>query len=195
MSVDKRKRIPKNINKEGLRKVYDNYGGRCVYCGIPLTPKGIVAQNSARFKFYIPLDKGGPITLDNIVLVCARHKTKYAIRKRPLERIPSVDCFSDLIERLTEAVIARRIAIETDKPVKYWDNLVHRLKSEIDILLADLAVFSMYKTFADEQPKQTWRFREGENTVSEQIQKVINEDLNDSLKQILTFGVYDALRS
>lgn len=52
------------VTKDKLKARFNYFGWRCYYCGIPLTPKTVIAEHR------IPLSRGGPHCCANIVPSC-----------------------------------------------------------------------------------------------------------------------------
>lgn len=105
-----------NFKLRGRRKYYTIYDakevwrrsyGSCYDCGIILNPRGN-KQDSGNFTHRIPLELGGKIHRDNLILVCPAHKdNRDKKRKPPSMKIIGYNAISDIIVQLVESIMSK----------------------------------------------------------------------------------------
>lgn len=169
---------------DDLFKVYTEYKGACAFCGILTTAKFNYKYTGAHFRFEMPLTKGGDITTDNIVLVCATHKKEYGTHKRARERIPDVDSFADLTEALIRAV----------QNGEGWEK-IRRIKHEMNTVLEEIAIHSRYMVFNEDRPTKI-RTPKRDNSIADAIEKLAagedtKQEITDGLKTIHVTQKYE----
>jgi hypothetical protein len=162
---------------EDLLKVYTYYKGACAFCGLPTTVEYKYKYTGSYFIFEVPLEKGGAVDVNNLVLVCTVHKEQYKPHKRLRERIPDVDSFADLTEALIRAV----------HNGDGWEK-IRRIKHEMNTILEELAIHSRYTVFNEDRPIRI-RTAKRDNSVADLIERFAKgedtkQDITDGLKTI-----------
>lgn len=145
---------------DDLFKVYTEYKGACAFCGILTTVKFQYRYTGAYFKFEIPLARGGEVSTDNLVLVCATHRDEYKPHKKMRERIPDIDTFADLTEALIRAV----------QNNNSWEK-IRRIKHDMNTILEEIAIHSRYMVFNEDKPTKI-RTPKRDNSIADEIEKL-----------------------
>lgn len=179
----KRLKLPRFI-LDDLFKVYTKYKGACAFCGILTTAKFQYRYTGANFRFEMPIEKGGGISIDNLVLVCATHRDKYRPHHRSRERIPDVDSFADLTEALIRAV----------HNGDGWEK-IRRIKHEMNTVLEEIAIHSRYMVFNEDRPTKISTPKR-DNSIADAIEKLAagedtKQDITDGLKTIHVTQKYE----
>lgn len=112
-----------------LRNVYEDWQGRCCYCGLALVYTRYLL-NTAHFAFYIPLSAGGSVSPKNLVLICSRCQTEKTPKRPPSTPVFSYNAFSDLLVQLSTAVY-----MHDEEKIKHFKVLIdHALNDYIGTL-------------------------------------------------------------
>lgn len=180
----KRQGVRNYITKTDARLVYDNYKGRCAYCGLELIVRGR-RENSAHFMFHIPLKARGKVTKENTILVCRRCKYEQAPPPRgPRRRIEEYNTIADIIQRLVDAVVLKRY------------DMITSLKQELNSAISEFVLTLQYKPIVVKEPCP---IVEGTNSVADLVEQAmegsITEKLDEVLETIKTTRQYRVLRS
>lgn len=142
-----------------VRAVWQEFEGRCHYCGILLSPVGTTGD-SVRFVHRIPLKKGGKVNRLNLVPVCGAHASDrddpHAI---PHARVVDYNAFGDLIVQLVWATLAH-----DEKRVAYF-------KRALDLTLAEF-VQELYAIPIGLDEHVVQDPVENESTVSQHVQDI-----------------------
>jgi hypothetical protein len=183
------------ITRDDAIKLHRKYGGRCVYCGLPLVIRTRAGRAGYHFTFDTPLDIGGLPTVDNLVISC--HTCKEArrpVREMRME-IPGINSFADKCEALFKAIL-------NDESYKK----IQIIKRHIDTTLEAITINFRYKPLPEWKPERFELFKEDYNTLSDRLsdlgEAVINDDtdetkkrLTEGVKQIVTTRRYKVIRS
>ena len=167
----------KYFNKDDLRYAYDKFNGACAKCGFNLTAAG-GHRFSADFMLRVPIDAGGTISRDNLLLVCKTCKKE----KRPKrvhkteEHVFNFNTLADHVEQLTHAIVDEQ------------DDLVPFFKKQLNDCLSDFVQTLYYRPIGGKCEPVEFRY-EGENTVADLV-----ADLAAAFKEINTTKEYTTLR-
>ena len=172
---------------------YHRYNGKCAFCGQGVQ-MGMVTPGPFQVKFIpiTPFSKGGQANSDNLYPVCWFHYKRYLPRRKAMERVPGVDSLADLIVALSKTVKLRenlRVQGKGDEYLIQTDK-IDRLKSEINSLFEEVAVYFQYRIFSEEMPRKVEPRIEGENSLADLIEKEDTEEIVDGLKEIHYTGRY-----
>jgi len=160
------------------RAIYDKWNGHCSKCGLALQSKSNF-QNSAYFTFRVPLDLGGKMDRDNLLLVCFSCKTLKIRPKVPMEdRVVGFDSFADLIVQLTASVV------EKDESKIKW------FKHEVNRALGEIVQTLYHDPIGDVEPVERY---ENDNSVSDLVADIA-EDLSAAFREISGVKQYVVLR-
>lgn len=187
--------IKKSILYSEVNMLWRKFNGRCAFCGISLDIRANVGPNASRFTFYTPLKYGGEVKQDNIVLACSKCAERYTPRREMREEIPDLNTLGDTIEQFIRAIYEDR-----ERANKATREKVQRIKRYINLQIEELAVNMRYKTFKDWAPDEFIMLFEGENTIPDIVEKMIDEpeeakkEMEQSWKQIMTTKQYKILK-
>ena len=179
-----------DVTRWSLRETFDNYGGRCVYCGMSLLCNGD-GPDSAHFSFYVPLNNGGLAEADNLVLVCNTHRKIYKPNRVNNPRILDVNTIPDLIVALVEEV---KESPGDGEEILAKQEKIKVLKRELNLALEDLALTMRYKVVGLWRPKEFVVVEDEINTFAEQVLEPKAEDIKQTFQQIVTTGKYKIIR-
>ena len=143
-----------------LRNAYDDYEGRCSYCGLALVSTRYLIQ-TAHFAFHIPLEIGGAVSPKNLVPVCVRCRDKRRPRRPAEMAVFGYNAFSDLITQLAAAVYT-----QDQERISYF-------KVQIDHALGDYINTLYYKPHG--LPEKTEVRIEGMSCLSDKITSLCKE--------------------
>lgn len=176
------------FKRAGAEECFQKYKGRCVYCDKALSYLGRKAPNSARLMFYVPLNVGGKVTLDNLIVACVPCKQEYTSLRKVREDVLGLDSFGDTCEALFKAV--RDGANE---------ETILKLKCRINHRLTDIATCMRYVTTSDWIPNAMRLVIEGENTIGDRLEDMakgedVKDEITQDVKQIVTSKQYKIIR-
>ena len=195
----------KRINPLELVALTKRFSGRCAYCSVPCIPKAGQRSTQLNFQWYIPLDRGGETTIDNLVPVCSEHLHRYRPTKRQRETIPDINTFGDLVYNLIKSVITTsRLKSDNNVDAFRWEEKTNRIKREINGLLEEIIISSQYHPFTDWMVKEPVFHEEDINTIPDIIEgmtekEIVNDTvdgrvLDEPVKQILSTKQYKIIR-
>jgi hypothetical protein len=173
-------------------------GHRCVYCGVALNRRSR-QYNGLNPVFYIPIDRGGPIEIDNLVFACSPCAHKYRPQRELRDAIPDINTFADYVEVLTKSVHEKMDAEKDEDAelVLILNEKIRRIKRLLNIQLEDIALSLKYKPFKDWIPERFQEVREDDTDAPTLIERVAEnptkenkEALTEGVKQIVSTGQY-----
>lgn len=184
--------------KDDARETWSRDKGRCVYCAYPLVPRGW-GENAVYFQMYHPHDRGGEVSVHNLITVCMRHRRKYEPGRKLLESHLGANTIPDLIQTLVETVID----IKANKETALYANSVEKLnkiKSELNIAFEDMAATFEYKAMSEWRPEKLEPIVEGVSDIPTIIEALISDpeaakELEEKLKQTIYTKQYKILRN
>ena len=178
----------KELKRVDAERCFQRYKGRCVYCDKPLSYLGRKSLNSARLAFYVPLNVGGKVREDNLIVVCFECMDNYRSTRKMREDIVGLDTFADTCEALF-------IAVSTSE----CDAVVSRLKHKLNSRLSDVATCMRYITMSDWTPADTHLVVEDENTIGDRLEQMakgedVKDEITQDMKQIVSTKKYRIIR-
>ncbi len=135
--------------------------------------------------FYVPLNVGGEARPDNLVVVCAECEHGYRSTRKLREDIFGLDSFADTCVELYRAV---QRGADTDT--------IDRLKSRLNIRLADVATCMRYIVGSAPEPDDRELIIEGENTIPDMLVEVEeNQDkITERVEKMVKHKQYRVIR-
>jgi len=160
MRVYKRTGMKHFISTKELTLIYAKFRGICAICGLRFSDKMKV-----HFQFFKPLKTGGDVSVDNVIPVCQECKESYRPPIHSSNRIPGVNTFPDLVERLVIETCALEKLNLIDHPKEYENHQynIRRIKGEINTSLVEIADRLDYRPFRNRLDYKPKMFKENMN--------------------------------
>lgn len=185
-SINRQRRLrfpeSKKITSSECADIFNVYHGRCVFCGRPLLPKQtkLDSEDTLHMIFYIPLERGGQPTLENIVPVCPFHHRKRSRKQELREEIPDLNTFADHLHVLIESIVEFK-----ERPTRPLVEKIKRIKRLINFDIDEIAINMRYKPFEDWLPERFEMLVEDHNTLPERIEKLTADTLDKEPEEVL----------
>jgi len=203
MKAYKRTGIKHFITTKELTLIYAKFRGMCSSCGIKFND-----QSKPRFEFFKPLKAGGEVSVENVIVVCKRCKETYCPPVYSINRIPGVDTFPDLVERLVIETYTLEKLNLIDHPKEYENSkdIIRRLKGEMNTALTEIGDRLNYRPYRNRLDYKPKMFKEDMNTVADTIEKMAKDaieekpleehtkEIDDSMEHIVKQHKYRILR-
>lgn len=182
--------------------VYQAHRGRCAYCGYPLSSRNRRASNALFFSFYVPLDRGGSVELDNILPTCKLHINGGQPLRGIRERIPDINTIADLID----VMVKTRLELPESEHPHLLLYKLDKVKKMLNILFEDVVTNMRYRPPKDWVPEQYTIIMEDDNTIPDEIDNLVKAEdeptkeeakkqIAERVKQIAVTGKYKIIRN
>ena len=189
-----------------LREITDvclRWKSRCAFCGVDLLPSGD-QQRRIYIDFYVPLERGGPISPENLIITCLVCRTTLRPNHRLMYRLEDIDTIPDLIEKLVIKTLKVNRMMENKDP-EYFDECekLRILKYELNSALEQLTMSLKYNPSRHARIDDVSWFVEEESTVADKVERMasvpeqaqeVREELKDDFRQIEKSGHYRIIR-